>query len=173
MTTNKSKIKRNHKYYAVIEGDSMYNPTAIVSVRVIKNVSGIRSNLSRWWIVEQSRVGFTHRLIVHEDDLAPNIMNRAMDLVHNKDAWHNRRAANNWRFNLRRESAKREVLKALAELSSKDQNEIWSQLSAAYPALMKTATSVKSSKMMMKHWDLLAWVIIAAKYPLKDVWTGL
>jgi hypothetical protein len=165
---NEPKIKFGEKYYLVLhKRDWTYKPAVIVEVTAIRS----HGRGDRAWIVAEQKIdGITHQLTVHIEWLAPYNIKKAQDLLHNMRMWEHRWEANNWRHRLNYKTAKNEVLKALAKLPKKQQQKIWQEFKKVYPNLLKTDTSIKSSKTKMTQWDELAWAIIASKYPLKEVW---
>jgi len=159
------RIKKNQMYYLVLlKRDWSYKPAVIVPVKVV------RRKTTDWIVVEQTIGKFKHRFTVREEWLAPHDIEKAKALLHNKKMWEERWTVNGWRFRLDSKTSKSEVPKSLLELSKAKQRKILKQFKKVYPDLLKDDGSFKTSKMLRKHWQEIAWVIIATKYPLKEVW---
>ena len=162
----KREIKKGKRYYLVLHKRNwMYKPAVIVPVTVVKKPK----RFSDWAIVEHWIAGYAYKLTVHVDWLASYEIQYAKNLLHNIKMWEKRWSANCWRHRLTHKTAKREVVKALYELPAYKQRDIMKQFKKVYPNLLKPDNSFMVSKMKMMHWDELAWVTIASKYPLKDV----
>lgn len=160
------KIKRGQMLYLVLQnGCYIGDPNAIVPVKVIRRERGGLDN----FIVEQDIEGLEHRLTVSHEWLTVLKPQAAIDLAFNQAQTEKRIRANSWRFNLTQKTAKHEIPKRLLALPKSQQKVFWKRVKDDTPQLLKSERVFMASKIKMKTWCEIAWLILLLEFPHRDM----